>query len=498
MHGEEAAQVAAPEGGDLLQGPPWKVLVVDDDEFVHRLTELVLGDYRFQGRGLQLLHAHSAAAARGVLAQHPDVAVILLDVVMESEQAGLDLVRFVREEAGNALVRIILRTGQPGRAPERDVILDHDINDYRHKAELSELKLMTSLTAALRSYEQMQTLAVTRDGMAALSLGASRMLAVRGEAQLAAVALDTLQTLAEAAAMRVAAVVGRVAAGGIEPVAASQGVTGPWLEQAARHLAACSGPWGLRGPWFVARCAGAELVVVAEFAAPPSPLVAQMLDTVALQLALALDNVALQREIAETQGEIVATLGEVVETRSKETAAHVRLVAESAALLAAKAGLPREEVELLRRAAPLHDVGKIGIPDAILLKPGRLTPQEFAVVQTHTTIGHAIFGKSSRRLLQAAATIALEHHERWDGTGYPRGLRGEAIHVFGRVTALADVVDALLSPRVYKPAWPLDATLDYVASQRGRQFDPRLVDLFLADVPAFLALRAQVTDRTIP
>ncbi len=482
----------APEGRDLLPGAPWKVLVVDDDDFVHRLTELILREYRFQDRRLQFLHASSAAAARGILAQHADIAVIFLDVVMETERAGLELVRWVREELGNRLVRIILRTGHPGQAPEQSVILDYDINDYRHKAELNELKLMTSLTAALRSYEQMQALAVTRDGMATLSRGASRMLAVRGYAQLAAVALDTVQGLAEAAAVRACVVVGRAEAHGIEPIAASQGVTGPWLAQASRHLASCSGPWSLSDSWFVARLAGTALVVVAEFFVPPARWVGQMFDTLALQLALAMDNVALQQEIAETQAEIIATLGDVVETRSKETASHVRLVTESAVLLAIRAGLPAEEVALLRQVVPLHDVGKIGIPDAILLKPGRLTPQEFAIVQTHTTMGAAILGKSSRRLLRAGATVALEHHECWDGSGYPHGIRGEDIHIFARLTAVADVLDALLSPRVYKPAWSLEATLQYMADQRGRQFDPRLVDCLLADVPAFLAVRARL------
>lgn len=500
MHADEEPLIFAAEGpkdeGPL--GPPWKVLVVDDDEFVHRITELALHGYRFQGRGLLFLHAQSAAAARGLLLQHRDIAVIFLDVVMETEQAGLDLVRYVRDDLGNSQVRIILRTGQPGRAPERSVVLEYDINDYKQKAELSELKLMTSLTAALRTYEQMQTLAQARDGMAALALGASRMLALRTENQFAAAALDTVQSVAEAAACRVLVAVGRVGPQGMEPIAASEGATTLWLHQASTYLAACPGPFAVHDAWFVARFGDGGLVVVAQFSASVPSVVRQVLDTLALQLALALDNVFLHREVTETQGEIIATLGEVVETRSKETAYHVRSVAECAALLAAKAGLGGDVVDLVRRAAPLHDVGKIGIPDAILLKPGRLSPEEFAVVQGHTTIGHAILAKSSRCLLRAAAIIALEHHERWDGSGYPQGLASESIHIFGRLTALADVFDALLSPRVYKPAWSLEQTLAYLAEQRGRQFDPYLVDLLLDDVPAFCALRSRLERGSVP
>jgi response regulator RpfG family c-di-GMP phosphodiesterase len=495
MQTEHEPLTGAAAGGDAPapSGPsPWKVLVVDDDDFVHQVTDLVLQGYSFQGRGLGILHATSAAQARHLLGLHPDIAVILLDVVMETPQAGLELVRVIREEMQNTTVRIILRTGQPGRVPERSVIFDYDINDYKHKAELSELRLMTSLTAALRSYEQIHSLAQARDGLAALAMGTSRMLALRTLEQFAAAALDTVQSLAQAAACRAYCAVGRIYGAGMDILAASQEVTSAWVHEASVHLAACPGPMAVDGAWFVARFPACSLAVIAQFAAPPAAFTRQMLDTLSMQLALALDNLLLHQEVTETQGEIVATLGEVVETRSKETAHHVRLVAETAALLAHKAGLGREDVELVRRAAPMHDVGKIGIPDAVLLKPARLSPEEFALVQRHTLIGHAILAKSSRRLLRAAANIALEHHERWDGTGYPNGLAGEAIHIFGRLTALADVFDALMSPRVYKPAWPLEEVLDYLREQQGRQFDPTLVDLFLADVPVFLEVRQRI------
>jgi putative two-component system response regulator len=127
----------------------------------------------------------------------------------------------------------------------------------------------------------------------------------------------------------------------------------------------------------------------------------------------------------------------------------------------------------------MHDVGKIGIPDSSLGKPGPLSPEEFEVIKTHTLIGHEILRKSSRRILRTAATIALEHHERWDGTGYPRGLRGEEIHLHGRIVALADVFDALAHRRVYKEAWPLERILEYFRSMSGSQFDPELTSLFL-------------------
>lgn len=203
---------------------------------------------------------------------------------------------------------------------------------------------------------------------------------------------------------------------------------------------------------------------------------------------------ALQDEVIETQKEIILTLGEVVETRSNETANHVRRVAELSYILARRYGLDKEEADLLRLASPMHDVGKIGIPDTILNKPGKLTPAEVEVIKTHTTIGHEILKHSHRPIIKAAAIVAYEHHERWDGKGYPRGLAGEDVHVYGRITAIADVFDALGSERVYKKAWDMDRIKKYFEDGKGKQFDPYLTELFFDDIDEILALRRDYPD----
>ena len=201
---------------------------------------------------------------------------------------------------------------------------------------------------------------------------------------------------------------------------------------------------------------------------------------------------ALNEELESTQGTLVRLMGELCEARSKETGDHVGRVAAYARHLARLAGLREEHVTTIHRAAPLHDVGKIAIPDRILNKPGRLTDEEFREMQAHTSLGHGILKASGRPLLQAAATIAHEHHERWDGNGYPRGLAGEAISIEGRLVAIADVFDALSFARAYKPAWEDTRIRDLFAAERGRHFDPTLTDLFLGNYAAFVALR----DRT--
>jgi putative two-component system response regulator len=210
-----------------------------------------------------------------------------------------------------------------------------------------------------------------------------------------------------------------------------------------------------------------------------------LLRTRSLHLQLQGQNRILDQKVRErttqleaTQTEILERLALAAEYRDDNTGEHIRRVGETAECIAQALGWSASEAELIRRAAPLHDVGKIAIPDAILLKPGKLTPAEFEVMKTHTTIGARILSGGRFPLLQLAEQIALTHHERWDGTGYI-GLQGEAIPLPGRIVSLVDVFDALTSERPYKKAWSLDDTVAEIQKQRGRQFDPQLVDVLL-------------------
>jgi putative two-component system response regulator len=184
-------------------------------------------------------------------------------------------------------------------------------------------------------------------------------------------------------------------------------------------------------------------------------------------------------QLEQARNEILQRLALAAEYRDDDTHQHTLRVGELSALLAAALGLPDEHVRRLRQAAPLHDIGKIGISDLVLLKPAKLTPQEFEHVKTHTLIGARILAHSPVPVLQLGREIALTHHERWDGSGYPHGLRGERIPLSGRIVSLADVFDALIHDRPYKHAWPVDRALAEITAQRGRQFDPAVVDAFL-------------------
>jgi putative nucleotidyltransferase with HDIG domain len=208
----------------------------------------------------------------------------------------------------------------------------------------------------------------------------------------------------------------------------------------------------------------------------------------------ALDAAMLQEEIEATQREIIFTLAETGELRSKETGQHVKRVAEFSQLLARSCGMSADDVVLIKLAAPMHDIGKIAIPDSILLKPAKLTPEEWTIMQSHTTLGYDMLKHSERRLLKAAAIIANEHHERWDGSGYPAGKKGEEIHVFGRITAMSDVFDALGNARVYKPAWELERIVELFKEEKGHHFDPELVGVFLDNIDGFVRIKETYKD----
>lgn len=189
-------------------------------------------------------------------------------------------------------------------------------------------------------------------------------------------------------------------------------------------------------------------------------------------------------EVAAAQAELVTRLGQVVEYRDDETGAHVRRVGGFSARLASLAGLDASRCELISYASVLHDVGKVGIPDAVLLKPGCLSFEERGTVETHASLGYEVLKDSASEVLQAGATIALTHHEKYDGSGYPRGLAGSQIPIEGRIVAIADVYDALSSDRVYRPAFPPERVRQMMRADRGSHFDPELLDVFLAEVAA--------------
>ncbi|GIO13995.1 hypothetical protein J19TS2_35500 [Cohnella xylanilytica] len=489
----------------------WKVVIVDDEQEVHHLTRLVLSDFEFDGRRLEFVSAYSEPEAMKVLEDHPDAAVVLLDVVMDRDDSGLRIVRHIRERLKYVTTRIILRTGQPGQAPEKVVITNYDINDYKEKTELTAQKLFTTVMAALRSYRDIQVIENNKLGLEKIIHASADLFELKSLNQFASGVLTQLTAILNLnrnalhcnsfavskgqEEIYILAATGDYSDSAV-PNTRVQDVAPPrvlrCIEEAFRNK---------RGEFaadhftcYFQSKTGRENVIYFEGAVKPSEWNRYLIDIYCSNVSIAFENLYLNEEVETTQKDIIFTLGEIAETRSKETGNHVKRVAEYSKLLALKVGLPEEEAEMIRLASSMHDVGKVAVPDEILNKPGKLTPEEFDVIKQHTNHGYAMLNHSNRDLIKTAAIIAYQHHEKYDGQGYPNGLAGEEIHLYGRIAALADVFDALGSDRVYKKAWPLEDILDYFRRESGRHFDPKLVDLFFEHLDDILEIRDRYSD----
>ncbi|CAM8664230.1 COG3437 Response regulator containing a CheY-like receiver domain and an HD-GYP domain [Comamonadaceae bacterium] len=488
---------------------PWQVLVVDDEPAVHEVTKLVMSDFEMDGRGLEFTHCYSAAEARTLLGQRNDIALILLDVVMESEHAGLDLAKYIREDLGNLNVRIVLRTGQPGQAPEEQVIRDYDINDYKEKTDLTRRKLITVFYAGLRAYRDLMRLENARRGLVRSIEAISEVGDSHNLRSFASAVLSQLNHLLDLqgeglCASRLSAYTANAGHGKLKVLAATDAFSELMLEDEVENLPevvktailqSLGEKVSRHGERYYAGYfrtkAGSESLIYMEFPEPITNQARELLELFSRNVASTYDSLLLREETQNTQRDTIATLGGAIERRGTESARHIERVGELAALLARASGCSDAEIEMIRVASTLHDVGKAGIPDQILGKPGPLSAEEWAVMRTHPTLGHTLLSRSSSRLHAMGAKIAQEHHERWDGSGYPAGLKGNEISLVGRIAALADVLDSLVSASPYKPAWDLHQALDYVFHEQGKHFDPELVQRLQDQVEAVKALYQQ-------
>ena len=498
----------------VTQGAPWKILIADDEEEVHTITRMVLEDYVFEHRSIELLHAYTGQETKKILSEIPDIAIILLDVVMETDDAGLEVVRYIRKDLANNFIRIILRTGQPGKAPEREIIASFDINDYKEKTELTAQKLFTTVTSSLRAYKDLRIIEKNRKGLEVIinstgQLFANQRLKTFTEGVLIQLS-SILQMTEDALFLQTFGFVASDIKDDLKIVAATGNyhkfvnsnvkdvlpyTVQQYLNQAIQAEKSLFIDDVFIG--FFKTKNGFKNIMFLEGCRNLTDMDKDLIRVFSINVGIAFDNIYLNQEITDTQKEVIETIGGIIETRCRETGNHVKRVAEYAQLLALKAGIGQKDAEILKYASPMHDVGKIGIPDAILNKPGKLTEAEFEEIKKHTTIGYEILKNSKRQIIQAAAIVANQHHERWDGKGYPNGLIGENIHIFGRIICLLDVFDAVSNERLYKPAWSIEKTLDYIQEEKGRLFDPVLVEIFLENINEFLEIREKYADKII-
>ena len=475
----------------------WKILIVDDEKEVHILTKTVLKGVRFEDKPLEFLSAYNAEDTHRVMAENDDIALILMDVVMERDNTGLELTRYIREDLGNRLTRIILRTGQPGEAPERRVIVEYEINDYKEKVDLTSNRLFTSVVKSLRNYRDLKQIGRlnleinrSREGLGRVIEASSALFEVRHLNDFFDVLLRQAAWLTgfTGRLMIVDPDDGEVirAIGEREPASGAndESPLNKILHRKSGDTEKVSRV-EVGDDFLICRLdslRGKGPVLVIDIKESPDQEELQILDIFTGNANIVFNNISLEEDSHATQTEMLGLLGDIVENRDEgELRGHVTRVSEFALYLARKLNYSEDEMAILRDAVPMHDIGKIGIYDSILMKPGPLTPEEFEIMKEHSEIGFEILRHSTRKLFRMAAIIAREHHERWDGKGYPRGLSGEDIHQFGRITFIADVFDALSSDRIYRKAWDFEKTMNFIRDGRGTQFDPELVDLFLED-----------------
>ena len=499
----------------------WRVLIVDDDEQVHTITQAVLRTFMFEDKNIEFISAYSAKEAQEKLLVLDDIALILLDVVMEESTSGLKVAKFIREELKNSMTRIVLRTGQPGSAPEEKVIIDYDINDYKEKTELTAKRLFTTVISSLRNYRDLRIidddrriLNKNRKGLRQVIDSSAHLFEMRSLKDFASGVLtqliamigvdnSSLYVQTDALSVEIADNEFNILAG-----------TGTFekLPQLQNNAVIPKDIKNLFNQalekkerlyiddvfigYFKTKTSHTNLLYV-KGCQDLNETDHHLIDIFLSNVAIAFENLYLDKEIQDTQKEVITTLGEVVENRSHEAGNHVKRVGFFTYLIAKKIGLEEEEAMRLKTAAPMHDVGKIAISDSILMKEGKLTEEEFTIMKKHAHIGYEILNKSPRELMKCAALVARDHHEKFDGSGYPNGTSAENISLYGRIVAVADVFDALSHKRCYKEAWETDSVLNYFKDQSGKHFDPKLVQILFDNIDEFHEINARYADETL-
>lgn len=493
-----------------VQIKPWKVAIIDDEQQVHAVTQMVLKNIQVDEQPLEFFNAYSATEGLRLFQDNPDIALAFIDVIMETDNAGLELIHQIRNSLQNHATRIVLRTGQPGTAPEETVIRSYDINDYKSKTELTDTKLKTCAYSSIRSYRDITTIEASKRGIERVIAASDSVLRSQTLYQFGnAILSHTVQLLGiKTAEMYLvsqhvdffgdAELILLAATGDdikfnnrwdtdILPADVKQAI----IDTLVSHQSTITDDVFIG---YYHTDENTRSVLYTRFREEHKAAQDDILKLFAANITLIFQNLHTREHIQETQKELLLVLSDAIEQRSKETGAHVRRVALMCELMALKLGQSNEYAEMLRYASPLHDIGKIGIPETILHKHGKLESSEWEVMKTHAQIGFDLLKESTRTIAKMGARIALNHHEHWDGSGYPNALKGDAIPLEARIVAIIDVIDALGSERAYKKPWQESEIIQYLGERRGKQFDPSIVDAALGLLDAFREIRRNLPD----
>jgi putative nucleotidyltransferase with HDIG domain/PAS domain S-box-containing protein len=452
----------------------WKILIVDDEKDIHSVTELVLGDFEFDGQKLHFINAYSAKEAKSILQEHSDIALVLLDVVMESDNAGLEVVEYIRNDLKNHLIRIVLRTGQPGMAPEEQVIASYDINDYKDKTELTSIKLKSTVHNAIKSYRDMVSLAENADTLLKyknmFNSATDFIFMVDRNNSI----LEAIKAFLEAIGKTHDEIVGD----SLFNLFSFDGVHTELQYNIAKSMDGSPVHYNSE---LLFDNLGKRFVDIEFF-----PYYDEKHDLGAVVINLHdITQDVIQREetdrlrnkqIASYQ-QTVYSFVDMIERRDSYTAGHTNRVADYAKRIAQEMKIDEADIETLYKAAMLHDIGKITTPDSILLKPGKFNEFEYNLIKEHLNTGYELL-KNIDMYAELAEVMVL-HHERYDGKGYPNGLKGDEISILGHIMIVADAFDAMTTDRIYKKRKDIKAALDEMVALKKQQFHPDVVDAAL-------------------
>ncbi|MDR0570143.1 MAG: DUF3369 domain-containing protein [Clostridiales Family XIII bacterium] len=476
----------------------WKVMVIDDEQSVHDVTRYMLKRFIFMDKGVELIGAYSSKEAELILEKERGIALMLVDVVMETDDAGLRLIKWYRDASINPCTRIVLRTGQPGQAPEQNIIMEYDLHDYKTKTELTSDKLYTTIISGLRAYHDMYRLEQTKVGLENIIKSTSMIMRVQSMYDYAKAVLQQIGNIFD------------IRSRGI--VCAYRSNDSEWQILAecgsvtvhTSDIISIFNSIGASGEYSSEGCLASMLyqsdlnryAVYLETNEPLSEIQSRMLLLFCHNVSVGLSNIRLYDGLIKANRVTVMSLAQVTESRDHSTGEHVFRMARAVELLTSKIiekGLYMDElsddiISAISLASTLHDIGKITIADSVLLKPGKLTDEEFEQIKLHTVNGANVLDEILRgsneniKYLDIGKDIALCHHERWDGRGYPLKLGGRNIPIAARITSVVDVFDALTHARCYKPPFETTEAKGIIAEGVGTAFDPLIAELFLNEV----------------
>jgi len=473
----------------------WKVLIVDDEPDVIKITKINLKNFIYLDRKLEFIEAASAREAYEKMELHPDIALALIDVVMETDDAGLRLIEHIRNNLDNKMIRLVIRTGQPGLAPERMIIDKYDINDYKDKGELTAQKLYTTVRFSLKEFHNILLAENNRRALKHIIHVTPFLYNLRLDyleqyfhwvlTQLVYVyrlghtgMISTIEGMV--ATFDKKNVLLQASIGDFEMDSFSKDRRDEIFEICKRVVLENRSPQGLRAGSVVLPLKTAKEILGFVYLECPEITKSEdieLLQVLVNQCATGLDNFRLHHQLEESYDQSIDMLAIVSEFKDRTIAGHIHRIQELTRRLSIALGLSELNADLYAKASRLHDIGKVGIPDNILCKPAKLTPDEFKIIANHTTFGDKILERAPT--LDTARIIARSHHENWDGSGYPLGMCGADIPMVARIVAVADVFDALASPRPYKKAWEISDIIQEIEACSVSKFDPIVAATFL-------------------